>query len=251
MTANPWLACPELNPQAGLRLFCFPYAGGNSTIFRNWPEKLPQGVEVCPVQMPGRIGRLKEAPFTRLSPLIEAVSRAILADLDKPFALFGHSMGALICFELARHLRREHGLEPVQIFVSAHRAPHLDESGQRVYDLPEDELIAFLRRISGTPKEVLEHPELMQLVIPIIRADFELIQTYEYQSEPPLDCPISAFMGIEDPDVTVEQMEAWCHHTTGAFAVRTFPGDHFYLNSAQPLLLGVLWRELQHRLSEL
>ena len=201
--------------------------------------------------MPGRIGRLKEAPFTRLSPLIEAASRAILSDLDKPFALFGHSMGALISFELARHLRREHGLEPIQIFVSAHRAPHLDESGQQVYDLPEPELIDFLRRISGTPKEVLEHPELMQLVIPIIRADFELIQTYEYRAEPPMDCPITAFTGIEDPDVTVEQMEAWSYHTTGAFTVRTFPGDHFYLNSAQPLLLGVLRQELQRRLAEL
>ena len=220
-------------------------------IFRNWPEQIPRSVAVCPVQLPGRVGRLREAPFTRLLPLIEAVSSAILPDLDRPFALFGHSMGALICFELARHLRREHGLEPAQIFVSAHRAPHLEELGQRVYDLPEPELIAFLRHISGTPKEVLEHPELMQLVIPIIRADFELIQTYEYRDEPPLDCPISALTGIEDPDVTVEQMTAWCHHTTGAFTVRTFPGDHFYLNSAQPLLLGALSQDLQRRLNEL
>lgn len=139
-----------------IRLFCFPFAGAGSLIFHAWPDHLPAEVEVCPVQLPGRGTRLKEPPFTRLPPLVEALAQALIPLLDKPFAFFGHSLGALISFELARRIRRESGLLPVRLFVSACDAPEIPHRGRAVHDLPKAELLTELRRLNGTPGELLD-----------------------------------------------------------------------------------------------
>lgn len=248
LAPTPWLPYLKPNPEACLRLFCFPYAGGGATIYRRWPAELPRSVELCPVQIPGRGSRTRERPFTRLAPLVEAAAEALLPYLDKPFAFFGHSMGGMMSYELAQALRRKHGLRPLHLFVSGRRAPHLrGESGPKTYDLPEQEFLAEVRRLNGTPKEALEHPELMELIGPLLRADFEVCQTYSYDPAPPLDCPITAFGGLQDFEVTREHLEGWREHTTSAFMLRMLPGDHFFLNSSQPLLLRVLSQELyQH-----
>jgi medium-chain acyl-[acyl-carrier-protein] hydrolase len=242
---SDWVTIPQPVPQAKLRLFCFPYAGGNSLIYRKWPTGLPATVELCAIQLPGHGNRLREKPFDRLTPLVSALATELLPYLDKPFAFFGHSMGALISFELARLLRREFGKGPEQLFVSGHRGPRIINGGPRIYDMPREEFIEQLRRLNGTPKEVLEHPELIDLMTPILRADFAITETYEYLNEAPLDCHLTAFGGLGDIEVTRKHLEAWRAETRASFSLRMFPGDHFFLNTAQPALLVVLSQELR------
>ena len=185
-----------------------------------------------------------ERPFTDLSSLIEVLAQALSSLLDKPFAIFGHSLGALVGFELARQLRRQYGVSPARLFVSAGCAPQIPRRNSPIHTLPAKEFLAELRRLNGMPKEVLEHEELMDIVIPLLRADFALYETYVYSAEPPLNCPISAFGGFQDSKVTRSDLEAWRDQTTGAFSMRMLPGDHFFLNTTQPLLIQMLSHEL-------
>jgi medium-chain acyl-[acyl-carrier-protein] hydrolase len=242
--ANPWLANPRPDPRAVVRLFCFPYSGAGASIFYSWPGTLPPLIQVCPVQLPGRGNRLAEPSFIRLLPLVQAAAEALLPYLDKPFAFFGHSMGALVSFELARHLSKQHNLSPVHLFVSGHNAPHIPDREPPIHALPEPEFMAKLRQLNGMRKGVLEDAELMQLVLPILRADFAACETYVYQAASPLECPISALGGLQDEYVTRDGLEAWREQTSASFYLRMFPGDHFYLNTDRQLLLRTLAREL-------
>jgi len=213
-------------------------------VFRTWSEGLPSDIEVCPVQLPGRGSRLMEPPFRTLSPLIRALAIALLPMLDKPFAFFGHSLGALVSFELTRELRRQ-GLRPAHLFVSASSAPHLTRQGSTIYDLSEEKFLEQLRRLNGTPEEVLEHFELRQIILPLLRADFSVYETYAYSKEPPLDCPISTFGGSQDHKVNQGELEAWRQQTSDSFSLQMFPGDHFFVNTSQSPLLWALSRRLR------
>jgi medium-chain acyl-[acyl-carrier-protein] hydrolase len=238
-----WIPFRKPDPQSRLRLFCLPYAGAGALIFHKWSDALPRDIEVCPIQLPGRGTRLTEPPFTQLSCLIEALARVLVPLLDKPFAFFGHSLGALIGFELARQIRRQHGLHPVRLFVSAGRAPQIPHRAPPIHTLPDNEFLTELRRLNGTPRELLDHEELMEVMLPIVRADFALYETYLYSAEPPLTCPISAFGGLQDRKVSASDLEAWRSQTSASFSLRMFPGDHFFLK--EPLLLQALSQELQ------
>ena len=240
---DPWISYHKPGPKTRLRLFCFPYAGAGALIFRTWSDSLPADVEVCPVQLPGRGSRMTERPFTQLSPLVEALAQALAPLLDRPFAFFGHSLGALVSFELARRIRRQHGVHPARLFVSAARAPQIPHRGPSIHTLPDKEFLMELRRLSGTPSELLDHEELMEIMLPILRADFALYETYLYSIEPPLNCPISAFGGLQDSKVSDSDLEAWRAQTSVSFSLQMFPGDHFFLK--QPLLLRSLVQELQ------
>jgi medium-chain acyl-[acyl-carrier-protein] hydrolase len=242
---DSWIAFRKPNPRARLRLFCLPYAGIGASIFRTWSDGLPADVEVCPVQYPGRGTRLMETPFTQLSPLVQALAQALVPLLDKPFALFGHSLGALVGFELARELRRQSGVQPVRLFASADRSPQIPRQDLPVHALPEGEFLAQLRRLNGTPGKVLEHEELMRIMLPILRADFAVYETYAYSAEPPLECFISSFGGLQDRKVSRSDLEAWRDQTSASFSLRMFPGDHFFLNTNQPLLLQVISHDLR------
>lgn len=242
---DSWIALRNPNPQARLRLFCFPYAGTGAAIFRAWPEGLPADIEVCPIQLPGRATRLTETPFNRLSPLVQALCPALVPLLDKPFAFFGHSLGALVAFELARQLRRQSGVQPVRLFVSAARAPQIPLRHRPIHALPEAEFLLELRRLNGIPGKVLQHAELMQLMLPMLRADFSVFETYVYSTEPPLNCCISSFGGLQDHRVTRDDLEAWRDQTNASFSLRMFPADHFFMNTTRSLLLQVLSQELQ------
>jgi medium-chain acyl-[acyl-carrier-protein] hydrolase len=180
-----------------------------------------------------------------MAPLVEAAAEALHPLLDRPFCLFGHSMGALVAFELARRLRAEHGLAPTRLFVSGHGAPQLPDLPTLRYDLPDDEFVAALAHLNGTPPEVFAEPELLELLLPLVRADCEVCDTYEYQAEAPFDFPISAFGGSDDAEVPLAVLEAWREHTTADLDVRLFPGGHFYLNEQRPQLLRVLTRMLE------
>jgi medium-chain acyl-[acyl-carrier-protein] hydrolase len=185
-----------------------------------------------------------EPPVTRLSPLIEALAEALFPLLDIPFAFFGHSMGALVSFELARRLRRESAVQPIRLFISADRAPQIPNRDPPIHSLPEGEFLVELCRLNGTPREVLEDDELRAIMLPLLRADFAVYETYEYSTEPPLDCPISAFGGLQDQRVSRDDLEAWRDQTSVAFSLRMFPGDHFFLNTTRPSLLEALSQEL-------
>jgi len=214
-------------------------------VFRDWSNGLPADVEVCPIQFPGRGTRLMEPPYNRLSLLVEALIQALLPLLDKPFALFGHSLGSLVSFELARQIWANHQLRPVRLFVSAGPAPQVPRRNSPIHDLPEKEFMAELRRLNGIPAELLSNKELMDIVLPSLRADFALFESYRYLSGPPLNCPISTFGGLSDNRVNHDDLEAWRDQTTVSFTIRMFPGDHFFLKSTQPLLLRALSQELR------
>jgi medium-chain acyl-[acyl-carrier-protein] hydrolase len=214
-------------------------------VFRDWSDGLPADVEVCPIQLPGRGTRLMEPPYSRLSLLVEALIQALLPLLDKPFALFGHSLGSLVSFELARQIWVSHQVRPVRLFVSAGPAPQIPRRNSPIHDLPEKEFMAELRRLNGIPAELLSNKELMDIVLPSLRADFALFESYRYLSGPPLNCPISTFGGLSDNRVNHDDLEAWRDQTTLSFTIRMFPGDHFFLKSTQPLLLRALAQELR------
>jgi medium-chain acyl-[acyl-carrier-protein] hydrolase len=180
-----------------------------------------------------------------MQPLVERLGAELAACTNKPFALFGHSMGAIICFELARHLRETKGIEPVHLFVSGRQAPQIAEKDPPSYNLPMAEFIDTLRRLKGTPPEVLENAELIRIVTPLLRADFELVQTYLYEAGAPLTCPITAFGGIDDLEVTRDDLSGWQEQTAGRFTAITLPGDHFFINGYQPLLFQAIGRELR------
>jgi medium-chain acyl-[acyl-carrier-protein] hydrolase len=175
------------------------------------------------------------------------VAEAIMPYLDRPFAFFGHSLGALLSFELARYLRKQHGLSPIHLFLSGLGAPQIPVRELARHNLPEAEFIEELHRLKGTPKEVLENPELMRLMIPMLRADFSVSATYEYKIEPPLDCPFTVLGGLQDDDVGHEMLEGWREQTLSTFSLRMLPGDHFFLHSAQALLLDILHKELHRK----
>lgn len=228
---TPWLAHLKPRPVARLRLFCFPYAGGSAAIYRTWSERLPAEVEVLPVELPGRASRFREPLLRRVDDVVRGAAEALGPLFDRPYAFFGHSMGALLAFELARQLAASGRAMPARLLVSARRAPHLaDDDEPPIHSLPEPELLAKLRELNGTPEEALQHPELMQMLLPLLRADFEVNETYEYRDGAPLAVPISVFGGVEDEEVPRETLDAWREHTTAGCLVRILPGDHFFLN---------------------
>jgi medium-chain acyl-[acyl-carrier-protein] hydrolase len=243
--SNGWLTGRRTGAEARFRLFCLPYAGGDSRIFAAWQAELPSWVEVCPVELPGRGALSALSPCTRSDELVERLLDALIPELDRPFGLFGHSMGSLLAFELARRTRAMSHLPPCELLLaSAHRAPHLPATEAPIHDAADGEFLAGLRRLNGTPPAVLESRELMDLRMRTLRADFSLCETYVYSREPPLACAIIGLGGLRDRSVARAELTAWREHTAGAFLLRMFPGDHFFVRSARSLLLCELARAL-------
>ena len=239
-----WLKRYRDNGDALLTLVCFSYAGGGASVFRDWPAALPPPVNLFAVQLPGRESRLREPPFQKMSDLVAAIGPVIAEQVPAPFAFFGHSMGALVSFELTRYLRRECGLEPLHLFVSGRQGPHLPGRLAPIHALPDDEFKAGLKRFNGTPQEVLDNPELMELLAPILRSDLAVCETYLFSEEPPLSCPITMFAGSEDPGVHPSDLESWSGLTTERFAVHLTEGDHFFLRTKRSWLLDKLSGDL-------
>ena len=248
---NEWFVQLSKSTEAKLYLYCFPFAGGSSNVFRRWPLFVPAGVEVVPVEIPGHGKRLQEQPFSNLFELVEKMGAEIGAMLRQPFAFLGHSMGALLAFELTRFLRRQKLPMPRQLFVSAHVAPHTPSLREPIYGLPEKEFIARLQEINGTPQQVLQNDELRALFLPILRSDFKLCETYEYKESLTFDFPITAFCGDADADVEPQHMEAWSTHTMSMFNMHVVSGDHFFIQSAEQEFFHILRKELNTLINKL
>ena len=213
-------------------------------MFRDWGPALAPGIEVCPVSLPGREDRLAEPPFTRLKPLVDALARELVPHMSTPTAFFGHSLGAVVAFEVARMLRSWAGLLPVHLFVSASHAPQSPNRQKRLHQLPRAALVRELRRFDGTPAELLESEEFIELMLPTMRADLAMVETYVYQDDVELECPISVFGGIGDRTVHPEDLLAWRVQAADVFALRTYPGGHFFLHEAQPAVLSAITSDL-------
>ena len=243
--SNNWFVCPQPNPKAESRLFFFPYAGGGPTVFNKWSAEFPSTIETWIAHYPGRGSRYNEPPIKNLATLVEKINNAIQPLLDKPFIFFGHSLGGLIAFELARHLRQRNLPQPNILFVSACGAPQLPDPHPPIHTLPDAEFIKSLQELNGIPSEVVNHSELMNLLLPALRADFEAIETYQYISnEHPLGCPIIVFGGYDDPRVSRERLEGWASHTNACFDSQYFSGDHFFINPVKESIMRSIAKEI-------
>ncbi len=230
---------------APLQMICIPYAGGTPSIFRGWAAELGTAAEVIPVLLPGRGLRGREQPYTTMQPLVEDLVTALIAHgLDQEYALFGHSMGALVAYEVACELRRRGHLEPAHLFVSGSKAPHL--YGDRAdHLLADSQLCQLVRDLGGLGPDEQTGEAYLQRRLPVLRADLTVCERYRWSPRPPLRCPMTAISGVGDPIATAAQVEAWRAHTTGSLLRRHVPGGHFYLlGPARSLLLTELHREL-------
>lgn len=245
---NKWIDAMSRNPNAELRMFCFPYAGGSAQIFASWWRSLPNFVQVVPVQLPGRGSRISEMPWRKIDQLADAIADDLLPVFkEKPFVFFGHSMGATLGFEVSRRLTDAHQILPEFFLISGQRAPHIPDDEPPTYDLPKDEFIEELKRLNGTPEEVIQSKELMELLEPILRADFEAIQRYQYLPAPPLGIPFVVMGGEDDWEVKREYLEGWRMHTTGSFSLQMFQGDHFFLHSQKEAVMRYISQVLVER----
>ena len=226
-----WLPGPDPGPDAEVRLFCLPYAGGGAGAFRGWARLAPPHVAVCPVELPGRGTRLAEPAHRRLSLLVRALAAGLAPALDRPYALFGHSLGALLACELTRVFAAD-GRPPVHLFVSGAAAPAVPRTRPAVHAAPDEDVLAELRSLNGTPPELLADEELMGLMLPTLRADFAVLETYEHRPGPPLPVPITAFGGSADPAVPPAALTGWRRESAVGARVHVLPGDHFFLHDA-------------------
>jgi medium-chain acyl-[acyl-carrier-protein] hydrolase len=235
------------------RLFCFPYAGAGASVFNSWTREFSTwGVEVHGVQLPGRENRRAEPPFDSLPRLAEAMATGLAAHFDLPFCFFGHSMGALLCFELTRVLRRRGLPQPTRLFLSGARAPDALRKEPDLHTLGDDEFIEQIaKRYNGIPEEVLRERELLELLLPALRADFRAFEAYRHKEEAPLNIPLAVFGGTEDPFVHVSELGAWRRHTERELDIQLFKGDHFFLISSRSALIEAIAGRLRREESSI
>jgi surfactin synthase thioesterase subunit len=239
----------DIAPHAAVRLFCFAHAGGGAAFFRPWRLALAPEVDVRPILLPGRESRVRELPYRRMEQLLDPLCAALEPYLDRPYALFGHSLGSIIAYEVARRLSAGPGPRPSCLMVSGRRAPRQPARRRQFGSLPEPEFLAAIAGLNGTPPEVLRQPQLLTLMLPALRADFELNERYQpladiRLAEPPLGCPVTAYMGLDDPEVDPGELLAWHTETSAEFTMRTFAGDHFYLRGGRPEVLSAIAADL-------
>lgn len=242
-----WIVNQEPRPDATLDLFCLPPAGGTSSLYRNWHAGLPPAVEVHAVELPGRERRFSEPAYSDMGKLLDDLVPVIEAARkpERSFALFGHSMGGSIAFELTRRLRETNRTLPVVLCLSGRKSPQLPDRFPLMHNLSESEFVQGLRAYGGTPEAVLQNAELMELFVPLLRADFSLFETWPYRAQPPLSVPFVVFGGDEDPRALVPELQAWRIHTAGDFRLRVLPGGHFFLRDHEELMLRALTEELR------
>jgi medium-chain acyl-[acyl-carrier-protein] hydrolase len=227
-----WFYVPRPCPEARLRLYCFHHAGGGAATYRAWPELVGRDVEIAAVRLPGRENRFAEPRFRRMADVIAALHGPLRASLDRPFAFFGHSLGALVAFETARVLHRGGGPAPVHLFAAASPAPGHGGRGAPLYTLPAADLIGRLREYGGLPDAVLAQHTLLDVLLPVIRDDLELGYTYHATAGGRLRCPITVLGGTDDPMMSPDDLTRWRTAAEGPFQIHLVPGGHFFVTEA-------------------
>ena len=239
-----WFVRPGLQHRADLRLFCFSHAGGAASAYHTWGAKLDE-VDVWAVQLPGREGRISEPLISDLRELRQSLAEAMAPRLDCPYAFFGHSMGAVVAYETARELQARGAPMPVELYVSGRPSPNRPLNTSPLHPLPDDEFIKELgRRFGGLPAAILAEPDLMAMFLPILRSDLTMLETHEFIAHPPLNVPISAYSGLEDHQISEDDLLGWRHLTTSSFRARRFPGGHFFLHEQRKNFLEFFTAEL-------
>lgn len=242
---NPWIIYSQPKSSAHLRLFAFPHAGGGSGSFRGWANRLGDEIELGYVQLPGRESRFRESPYDSMAELISPLVDALLGHLDREFAFYGHSLGAKVAFEAMRELRRRGLREPAHLFVAACPAPQLPWPLPPMHGLATPEFLDEMQaRYGGIPAEVREDDDLMALLLPTLRADIRMIETYAYTPEAPLKCGLTVFGGLEDPMVEEPSLAAWKLQTKSRFRLQMELGGHFFPQRTQSRFLESLAAEL-------
>lgn len=236
MTKALWCPYNSFTSTAKLRLFCFSHAGGAASSFRSWQSFFPSYVEICPIQLPGRENRFKEPFITNMDDLIDKMWPYISVVLDYPFAFFGHSLGGLIAFELAKKIQQENRGTLLNLFISAASAPNYGESTHAFHQLPDDQFIQHLRKYGGMPEQILQDADALNVFLPRLRADFTLFETYRNRVPFPINAPIRVFGGNEDYLIALNSLQAWEKYTKTSFTIQLFPGNHFYLQKRSQVL---------------
>ena len=243
--SNPWIVRQSPRSQAVLRLFCFPHAGAGSVIFRDWFNAFPEHIEVCAIEPPGRLARRSERSPRDLDEFTRALEAALAGYLDLPYALFGYSLGALMAFECARALRRNQGLEPRHLIVAAHKAPHIPLKHAPISHAPKESFVHELERRYGPIEPVIKaEPELLDMIVDIMRTDLGMLERYRHQPDTALRCPVVAIGGQQDLSVDRAALQGWQAHTTGGFRTEWFPGGHFFLRQQPQKLRALIQEEL-------
>ena len=226
---SPWLPYRPTAAPPRLRLFCLPHAGGGAAEYHTWKNTLPATVEIRPILLPGRETRFSESRYTELDPLVDAITKQVQPHLDLPYAVFGHSMGTLLAFECVRRLQLAGAPMPLWLFLSGRRAPDSPNDAHPLHGLPDQEFVEQLNLIyKGIPEEFLDNPEILAVILPTLRADIAVVESYAYREQEPLDCPLTVFAGQDDTSVSWQQLLAWKRQTRRQFAAQIFPGGHFY-----------------------
>jgi medium-chain acyl-[acyl-carrier-protein] hydrolase len=249
-SSSPWLIAygPDNPDHIAMRLFCFHHAGATAATFRPWRDVVPDGIEIVAVQLPGRDYRFAEPLLTDIRQIVSQLVESLPPLLDKPFVIFGHSLGALIGFDLIRLLRTRGWRQPEMLIASGRNAPQFRWRDAGIQSLPDDEFIAAVRDYNGTPESLLAEASLRELWLPRLRADLTISGMYEYVDQHPLSCPILVMFGDEDSLVSGPGLHAWLGHTTASVRFLRFPGNHFFLHNDAALVLAKLNEELRAQL---
>ncbi len=248
MTESPWIVRQKSSPTAEVRLLCIPYAGGGVATFRGWAEALP-GAELNVLQLPGRGSRFRERPCDSLLTASRAGADALANGDGRPVAIFGHSLGALLGFEIARRLT-ERGTPPVALIASGRRGPSIGDRDDPISGLPDAAFVDAVReRYDGIPAQVLDNAELVALLLPGLKGDLAMIEAYRYEQAAPLPCPVVAIGGTDDPHTSRADLEAWRQETIGEYSLHVLHGGHFFLQTARESLLAIIGDRLAARAS--
>ncbi len=244
MRPSPWLRCVRPNPNATLRLLCLPHAGGAASAYALWHRYMPSHIEVWSVQLPGRENRLSESAFTDWASLIHTLANAVWPITDVPLMCFGHSMGAVMAFELARYLRHHSTFAFQALLLSGHCAAHMSPNSEPIHHLPDDAFVHKVAEFEGLPVALTTSADFREIWLPSLRADFTLCERYRYVDDAPLSCPMIALGGVQDGHVRPSDLRAWSAHTLSSFRMHMLPGGHFYLHEQRDRFMQTLLAEL-------